>query len=151
MNLKTGEKSEQQLDDLNVEFCLPDAERYGLRTRYSYHQLIPTDLQTLAFEGLVKYDHETGAREIYHYPAGWFPSEAPFAKATRGADEDSGYAITIATNIADYRSEAWIFDAKRITTGPVARVSLPARVAAGFHASWFSGEQLWPDQARAAG
>ncbi len=24
MNLKTGEKSEQQIDDLNVEFCLPD-------------------------------------------------------------------------------------------------------------------------------
>jgi carotenoid cleavage dioxygenase len=150
MNLKTGEKSEQQLDDLNVEFCLPDMELYGHRTRYSYHQLIPTDLQTLAFEGLVKYDHEKGTREIYPYPAGWFPSEAPFAKSTRGGDEDNGYAITIATNIADYRSEAWIFDARNITSGPITKVVLPARVAAGFHAAWFTGESLWGRQAGAA-
>ena len=60
-------------------------------------------------------------------------------------------AITLATNIRDYRSEAWIFDATRITAGPLARVQLPGRVAAGFHASWFPGEQLWPDQARAVG
>ena len=102
----------------------------------------------MAFEGLVKYDHDQGTREVYNYPAGWFPSEAPFAPSTRGGDEDSGYAITLATNIHDYRSEAWIFDAKRITAGPLARVSLPGRVAAGFHASWITGDNLWP-QARA--
>ena len=48
----------------------PDADLYGQHTRYSYHQLIPTDLQTLAFEGLVKYDHDQGSREVYRYPAG---------------------------------------------------------------------------------
>ncbi len=104
----------------------------------------------MAFEGLVKYDHDRGTSEIYNYPAGWFPSEAPFAKSTRGGDEDSGYAITLATNIHDYRSEAWIFDAKRIIAGPLARVRLPGRVAAGFHASWVTGDKLWP-QARAVG
>ncbi|HEX7374968.1 MAG TPA: carotenoid oxygenase family protein [Steroidobacteraceae bacterium] len=150
MNLRTGEKSEQQLDDLNVEFCMPDMQKYGLKTRYSYHQLIPTDLQTLAFEGLVKYDHETCTREIYRYPAGWFPSEAPFAPSSRGGDEDNGYVVTLATNIADYRSEAWIFHAQNITAGPMTRVALPARVAAGFHAAWFTGESLWGSQARAA-
>jgi carotenoid cleavage dioxygenase len=150
MNLKTGEKHEQQLDDLNVEFCLPDRYLYGVKTRYSYHQLIPTDLQTLAFEGLVKYDHANGRREVYHYPKGWFPSEAAFARSTRGGDEDSGYAITLATNVADYRSEAWIFNAKRITDGPIARVALPGRVAAGFHATWIAGRELWPAAARAS-
>jgi carotenoid cleavage dioxygenase-like enzyme len=143
MNLKTGETHEQQLDELNVEFCLPDADLYGQHTRYSYHQLIPTDLQTLAFEGLVKYDHDRGSREVYRYPTGWFASEAPFAKSTDGGDEDNGYAITLVTNVADYRSEAWIFNAKRITDGPIARVSLPARVPIGFHAAWVSGQQLW--------
>jgi carotenoid cleavage dioxygenase len=148
MNLRTGESSEQQLDDLNVEFCLPDIELYGQQTRYSYHQLIPTDLQTLAFEGLVKYDHLNGSREVYHYPKGWFPSEAPFAKSTKGGDEDSGYVTTLATNAADWSSEAWIFDAKHITAGPIARVALPGRVAAGFHASWVPGQQLWGHAAR---
>jgi carotenoid cleavage dioxygenase len=143
MNLKTGERHEQQLDDLNVEFCLPDADLYGRHTRYSYHQLIPTDFQTLVFEGLVKYDHDRGSREIYRYPTGWVASEAPFAKSTAGGDEDNGYAITLVTNIVDYCSEAWIFHAKRITDGPIARVSLPARAPIGFHAAWVSGQQLW--------
>jgi carotenoid cleavage dioxygenase-like enzyme len=147
MNLRTGEASETQLDDLNIEFCLPDMELYGVKSRYSYHQLIPTDLQTLAFEGLVKYDHDTGSREVYNYPAGWHPSEAPFAKSTRGGDEDSGYVITIATNGRDYTSEAWIFDAKRITDGPITRVRIPARVASGFHAIWAPGRDLWGDSA----
>jgi carotenoid cleavage dioxygenase-like enzyme len=31
----TGEAREQQLDDLNVEFPLPDTRRYGEKTRYS--------------------------------------------------------------------------------------------------------------------
>jgi hypothetical protein len=34
MNLKTGECSEEQLDDLNVEFCLPDMDLYGVKSRY---------------------------------------------------------------------------------------------------------------------
>jgi carotenoid cleavage dioxygenase len=115
-----------------------------VRTRYSYHQLIPTDLQTLAFEGLVKYDHDKGTREVYPYPRGWFPSETAFAKSTRGGAEDDGYAVTIATNAADWRSEAWIFDARRITAGPITRIRLPGRVPAGFHATWFTGQNLWP-------
>jgi carotenoid cleavage dioxygenase len=51
--------------------------------------------------------------------------------------------VTIGTNVMDYRSEAWIFDAKRITAGPIARVRLPARVAAGFHPYWIPGRDLW--------
>jgi carotenoid cleavage dioxygenase len=144
MNLKTGEKSEQPLSDLNTEFCLSDMERYGVRTRYSYHQLIPTDLQTSAFEALVKFDHERGTDEIYRYPKGWYPSEASFAPSTRGRDEDDGYAITIATNGLDYTSEAWVFDAKRVSSGPIARLRLPVRVPAGFHAIWVTGDKLWP-------
>jgi carotenoid cleavage dioxygenase-like enzyme len=144
MNVKTGEKREEQLDDLNVEFCLPDTELYGVKTRYSYHQRVPTDLQTLAFDALVKYDHESGTREVYEYSKGWYPSEAPFARSTKGGDEDSGYVVTLATCGADYRSQAWIFDAKRITAGPIARIKIPARVAMGFHAAWLPGKDLWP-------
>ena len=98
----------------------------------------------------MKYDHERGTRDVYHYPRGWFPSETTFAKSTRGGDEDSGYAVTLATDIADYRSEAWIFDAKDITRGPITRIALPGRVAAGFHAAWVYGRDLWRDASRAA-
>jgi carotenoid cleavage dioxygenase len=51
--------------------------------------------------------------------------------------------ITVATRASDYQSEAWIFDARRVTGGPIARVRIPARATAGFHASWFAGRDLW--------
>ncbi len=149
MNLRTGETSEQPLSDLNTEFCLPNLQRLGDKTRYSYHQLIPTDLQTLAFEALVKFDHEDGSHELHRYPRGWYPSEASFAPGLRGGGEDDGYVVTMATNGADYASEAWVYDARRIADGPVARVRLPARVPAGFHATWVTGEKLWPQSSAA--
>ena len=58
MNMRTGETSEESLDDLNVEFCLPDVDLYGQKTRYSYHQHIPLEAKTLIFTDLVKYDHD---------------------------------------------------------------------------------------------
>ncbi len=62
MNLATGETQETPLDDLNVEFCLPDTERYGVKTRYSYHHYLPPEAHTVEFKALVKYDHEDGSR-----------------------------------------------------------------------------------------
>jgi carotenoid cleavage dioxygenase len=104
-------------------------------------------MQTLAFDALVKYDHEKGSREVYEYPKGWIANETPFAKSTRGGAEDRGYAVTLATHCKDYASEAWIFDAQRITAGPIARVALPGRVPIGFHAAWIPGQLLWPGTA----
>jgi carotenoid cleavage dioxygenase len=36
-----------------------------------------------------------------------------------------------------------VFDAADIEQGPLARVRLPHRVPAGFHASWARGEDLF--------
>jgi carotenoid cleavage dioxygenase len=97
----------------------------------------------------VKYDHDKGTREVYHYPRGWFPSETAFARSTGATEEDHGYCVTLATDISDYRSEAWIFDARDIQAGPITRIEIPGRVPAGFHAAWFYGRDLWPQRAPA--
>jgi carotenoid cleavage dioxygenase len=144
MNLVTGECSEEQLDDLNVEFPLPDTRRYGEKTRYSYHQYLPADMYTVEFRALVKYDHEDGSCVRYDYPDQWFGSEAPFAPSDAGADEDDGYVVSLMTH-SDGRSQAWVFDAKEIKRGPIARVYLPARVPVGFHAKWIPGERVWTE------
>ena len=64
MNLVTGETREYDLDDLNVEFPLPDTALYGSKTRYSYHQYIPQDAYTVEFHALIKYDHQDGSRDL---------------------------------------------------------------------------------------
>jgi carotenoid cleavage dioxygenase len=143
MNLVTGEAREEQLDDLNVEFPLPDTRRYGEKTRYSYHQRLLTDGYTLLFPGLVKYDHEDGSNTRFEYGEGFFGSESPFAPRVGGQGEDDGYVTSFVTNEQTLRSECWVFHARQIERGPIARVKLPARVPTGFHAKFIGGEKLW--------
>lgn len=143
MNLLTGESEEFALDDTNVEFCLPDTERYGEKTRYSYHQRLPIDPYTVEFHSLVKYDHQTGHSTRHDYGDGMLGSEAPFAARVGATAEDDGYVVTIVTDKSDLRSQCWIYRAEEIERGPVARVRLPARVPSGFHAKWIPGSRLW--------
>lgn len=144
MNLVTGETQEQALDDLNVEFCLPDTDLYGVRTRYSYHQYLPTDMYAVDFRALVKYDHEDGSCERFDYGDGNFGGEAPFARRSGASEEDDGYVTTIVSSQAGH-SQCWVFSARDIARGPIAKVELPTRVPVGFHASWIPGSRLWTD------
>lgn len=143
MNVRTGETSEEQLDDLNVEFCLPNTERYGERTRFSYHQRLPIDPYTVEFHSLVKYDHDNGSRVQHDYGDGFLGSEAPFAGRVGGSEEDDGYVVTIVTRTADLRSQFWIYRAQDIAAGPICKLDLPSRVPSGFHAKWVPGDRLW--------
>ena len=144
MNLVTGETREDQLDDLNVEFCLPDTNLYGVKTRYSYHQHLPEDMYTVDFRALVKYDHEDGSCLRYDYEPGWSAGESTFAPRPGAEAEDDGWVVSFATHTETLRSEAWVFDAREIERGPVARVRIPVRVPSGFHAKWLSGDRVWP-------
>jgi len=162
MNLVTGETREEQLDDLNVEFCLPDTDLYGERTRYSYHQHLPADMYTVDFHALVKYDHEDGSCKRFDYGAGRVGGEAPFARRHGSADggspgngepddrgragaEDDGYVVTIVTDARDESSSCQVFRATDIERGPIARLPLPHRVPTGFHAKWIPGERIFTD------
>lgn len=144
MNLVTGETREEPLDDLNVEFCLPDTTRYGVKTRFSYHQHLPEDMFAVDFRALVKYDHEDGTRVRYDYEPGWSAGETTFVPLPGGQAEDDGYLVNLATHEQALCSEAWVFDAREIERGPLARVELPVRVPSGFHAKWIPGERIWP-------
>lgn len=149
MNLVTGETHEEQLDDLNVEFCLPDTSLYGQRTRYSYHQHLPVDMYTVDFHALVKYDHDDGSATRFDYGDGLVGGEAPFARRVQSAGEegaeDDGYVVTIVTDTADERSSCQVFRADAIEKGPIAKLPLPHRVPTGFHAKWVPGEQLFAE------
>ncbi len=148
-NLKTGEVREGDIDDLNTEFNKTNPLFHGVRSQYAYHQRIPLYCEgghTLRFTGLVKYDNDTGARSEWAYGDGVFGSEAvyaPRAGADRGAAEDDGYVITLVTDSNDWTSACLVFDATDIAQGPVARVHLPQRVPAGFHATWARGEDIF--------
>lgn len=146
-NLTTGETREKTLDDRNSEFPCINAGRMGRPTRYSYNASL-ADAPTLLFDGLIKYDCQTGAAERHEFGPGRYGSEAVHAarNGASGADpamaEDDGYVVTIVSDAGDNRAEAQVFLAADIPRGPVARVVIPRRVPLGFHACWMPGQSL---------
>jgi carotenoid cleavage dioxygenase len=100
-------------------------------------------MHTVDFRALVKYDHQDGSATCFDYGAGWLGGEAAFARRSGAQAEDDGYVITIATSAETHRSECWVFPAREIERGPLARVRLPSRVPIGFHAKWIRGERAF--------
>jgi carotenoid cleavage dioxygenase len=139
MNLVTGATSERQLSELNAEFPMIDERRLGRANRYTYEQVIPYEIPA-TFDAVVKVDVRTGATVArYDYGPGVFGSEAPFCPRPGGTAEDDGWVVSFVTDTRDWSSQCLVFDAQGIEQGPIARVALPARVPAGFHATWVPG------------
>lgn len=135
MNLRTGETEEYDMDGLNAEFPMINQRYLGRKNRYSYHQHIPYEIPA-TFDGLVKYDLDTGVAKQYAYGPKCYGSEAPFAPRLNSRSEDDGYVLSFVTNCNDWSSACWIFDAQDIEAGPRAKVHLPHRLSAGFHSIW---------------
>ncbi len=141
MDLATGATSERKLDELNAEFPRVNSGWIGKESRFSYHQVIPYEVPA-TFEGLVKYDLQTGTTQRWDYGAGVFGSEAPFAPRPGATAEDDGYVMIFMTDVNRWQSEVHVFDARHVAAGPVCRLGLPSRVPAGFHAAWMPGADL---------
>ncbi len=140
-NLKTGAVREGPLDDYNAEFPMIRPSVTGHANRFAYLQHIPVEIPA-TFESLVKYDLESGAYQEYRYGAGIYGSETPFAPRPGSRAEDDGYLVTFVTDTADWTSACWVFDAREVAAGPIAKVALPQRVPAGFHATWVDGARI---------
>ncbi|MDE0703468.1 MAG: 9-cis-epoxycarotenoid dioxygenase [Rhodospirillaceae bacterium] len=141
MNLKTGGIAERQLDDRLGEFPAVNLDWVGRKGRHSYHVSLEGS-DTLLFDGLLKYDLETGACVEHRFAPGVYGSEPVFAPRPGAAEEDDGYVVTFTVDRADGRSEAQVFDARALDAGPVARVRIPQRVPFGFHATWGRGDRV---------
>jgi len=143
-NLKTGETNEYSVDsETNIEFPMMNLDGYqGKKYRYAYATLMPDD-SMINFSGIYKYDFETGNRQIFEFPEGTCASETPFAPADNAQAEDDGYLMCYLTDGETGTSEAQIFDARDIESGPVCRLRLPARVPVGFHSCWVNAEKAF--------
>ncbi|HAP78342.1 MAG TPA: apocarotenoid-15,15'-oxygenase [Acidimicrobiaceae bacterium] len=139
-NLVTGETKEESLSDRVMEFGMINPNIAGVDYRYSYNMTGKPGW--FLFDGLVKHDLATGREERYAFGDGVFGSETPFAPRPGGTAEDDGYLVTFTTDMNRDCSECLIFDATRLTDGPIARVRLPERISSGTHSCWTPASQL---------
>lgn len=139
-NLKTGETTEQRLDDRILEFGMFNL-RYATKPyRYAYSAVqVPG---WFLFNGYVKHDLVSGESWQIQLPEGQYASEAPFAPRVNAKDEDDGYLVTFITNENTQRSEVLLIDSKRFADGPICRLELPHKLCSGTHSCWASGADI---------
>ncbi len=140
-NLNTGTISETRLDSVASDFPRVNENFLGRANRYGYTGRMIQSSMPL-FDGIVKYDLNTGKSQTHEFGSGRYGGEAVFAPHPDGKDEDDGWLITFVRDRHSETSELVIVNAKDVTSEPVARVLIPQRVPYGFHGAWISEAQL---------
>ncbi|HEY4377987.1 MAG TPA: carotenoid oxygenase family protein [Acidimicrobiales bacterium] len=133
----SGTVKEEQLDDRAVEFPRVDERVVGRPHRWGWAVGL-TDGDDVGFDDshLVRYDLQTGAREVHSFGHGRAVGEAVFVPRAADADEDDGWLMALVYNAVTDRSDLVVLAAQDLAGGPVATVHLPARVPLGFHGNW---------------
>jgi carotenoid cleavage dioxygenase len=133
-NVETGKTTEESLDDRFTEFPSIHGRFRGRPYRYVY--AMTGKPGWFLFKGLTRYDRQTGELQEFQFPRGMIASETPVAPKVGATDEADAYLVTFVSDVNANKSECWVFDAKDITHGPVAKVKLPERLCSGTHAFW---------------
>lgn len=140
-NLETGKVSEEMLDDVPSEFPRVNENFLGQKTRYGYTGKMAKSSMPL-FDGIIKYDFNTGRSQTHEFGTGRYGGEAVFVPHPDAKAEDDGWLVTFVYNTPEETSELVVVSAQDITSEPIARVIIPQRVPYGFHGAWVSEEQL---------
>ena len=136
-NLKTGAVIEGPIEDQISEFGMINPSHAGKPYRYTW--AMSAKPGWFLFDGLLRLDVESGARQQYKFPTGVYASESPMAPRTGHHAEDDGYVLTFTTDMNNDTSACQIFAAHDISQGPIASVTLPQRICVGTHAYWAGG------------
>jgi carotenoid cleavage dioxygenase-like enzyme len=127
------------IDDRPTEFPRIDDRRQGRPSRYLMVAHRSPLLRTGAFDELLRFDLARGTVAERRFP-GRVVGEAVFAPKAGRNDEEAGYILTFATDLATKESRFVIIDAEDFSGTPVAVVKLPQRVPNGLHGNWYPME-----------
>jgi carotenoid cleavage dioxygenase len=137
IDLRTGRLSVAARSEA-VEFPVVDPRVVAQRHRFVWY---PTAIDTgerWGFNGLMRLDIESGARERFSFGAGTVVEEHVMVPRPGSTREGEGWLVGTGYDIARQRSFLSVFDALRLADGPVARAWLPYWVPYGFHGRFYT-------------
>ena len=138
----TGSVTETARDDRAVEFPTLDDRLVGRASRYLYavsgRAGAPSPAEARNGAAIVKYDETSGSVTAHALAPDTAAGEAVFVPAQGGTAEDDGWLLTITTRLDSSASQLLVLDAGDVAGPPVATVTLPRGVPAGFHGSWIA-------------
>ena len=133
IDTKAGKILEQQLDDTAVELPRINETHSGRNNRYVYAVEQPTATE---MRGIIRYDLDDGSTQRYPISKGNQNSEPVFVPRPQAKSEDDGWLRVCVYQHTTDCSDVIILDARDITSEPLAIISLPRRIPAGFHGAW---------------
>lgn len=120
-------------------------DRYQGRP-YRYGYVIARSMD--GSSGIGRFDHETGALDIWQPGEGDGVQEAQFVPRRPDSPEGDGWLLVPVSRVSQMRSDLAILDAQNLAAGPVALLKLPIRVRSTFHGTWVPEETLQSGQYR---
>ncbi len=122
-----------------VEFPVVDPRVVTQRHRFVWY---PTAIDTgprWGFNGLMRLDIESGARERFSFGADTVVEEHVMVPRPGSTREGEGWLVGTGYDVRRQRSFLSVFDALRLADGPIGRAWLPYWVPYGFHGRFYSG------------
>lgn len=133
IDLQSGRVDESCIDTQFVELPRINEAYTGAAYRYAYAACQPNDEE---FRGIMKTDFWSGDGQLHPIPLGDQNSE-PIFVARKGAEtEDDGYVLVCVYRADSDTSDLLVLDARKLDNSPIARISIPRRIPAGFHGAW---------------
>ena len=113
------------------EFPRIDPRRVGERHRITHG---------VTEGGVATWDWERGVSETYLHPPGTWSEEPVFVPRKGAMGERDGWLIQTALDMRAGRTQLCIFDARRTTDGPIARLTCPYALPLGFHGTFVAAK-----------
>jgi carotenoid cleavage dioxygenase-like enzyme len=85
---------------------------------------------------IFKHDLKSGTRQCHDFGVGRFPGEFVFVPGPVDAAEDNGWLIGLVVDMQRSITDLAIIDARAMEAEPIATITIPHRVPAGFHGNW---------------
>jgi all-trans-8'-apo-beta-carotenal 15,15'-oxygenase len=117
-----------------VEFPRIDPRLVGERNRHLWHCMgIDTNAGTLHLNAVVRFDLAREATDVYRYEDESVVEEHIVVPDPASHREGAGWLVGCTFDVKSKRTAVNIFDALRLSEGPIARAWLPYGLPVGFH------------------
>ncbi|UXH76604.1 carotenoid oxygenase family protein [Roseateles amylovorans] len=124
--------------DEAVEFPVVDPRVVGQRHRFVYYPTRFAQPHRWGFDGVMRLDLETGARQRFQFDEEVLLEEQLLVPRPGSSREGQGWLLGLGYDVRRQRSFATVFDAERLGDGPLARAWLPYWVPLGFHGRFYA-------------
>jgi all-trans-8'-apo-beta-carotenal 15,15'-oxygenase len=133
----------KDLSKTQVDFTSVSPSVSCKKHRYVYASCGSDLSKSTPVQGVVKIDTIDGTEQKWFGEKHEYMGEAifiPRIKTTeRNLDEDDGYVFTLLFNGKSNTAEFLIFDAQKISEGPISRQSISTNIPYGLHGTWADG------------